>query len=47
MVSRRITLKDVTPGRYLLQLEARLEGNSKDVKPVTRETVLTIVAPPK
>jgi len=42
-LSKRITLKDVTPGRYLLQLEARVQGNSKDIKPVTRETVLTVL----
>jgi VWFA-related protein len=46
-LTKRITLKDVTPGRYLLQLEARADGGSKDIKPVTRETVLTVVPPPK
>ena len=43
-LSKRLTLKDVAPGRYLLQLEAHVEGNSKDIKPVTRETVLTVTA---
>ena len=46
-VSKRITLKDVSPGRYLLQLEARVEGNPKDIKPATRETVLNVIPPPK
>lgn len=46
-LSKRITLKDVSPGRYLLQLEARVEGNSKDIKPITRETVLTVTAAPQ
>jgi len=44
--SNRITLKDVSPGQYLLQLEARVEGTSKDVKPATRETVLTVTSVP-
>jgi hypothetical protein len=46
-LSKRISLKDVHPGRYLLQVEARVEGNPKDVKPAMRETVLTVIPAPK
>jgi VWFA-related protein len=42
-LSKPISLKDVRPGRYLLQVEARVNGNSKDIKPVTRETVLIVI----
>ena len=40
-VSKHVSLKNVRPGRYLLQLEAQPPG--RDPKTVSRETVLTIV----
>jgi VWFA-related protein len=39
---RQIPLKDVAPGRYLLSVEAEMRGN-KDVKPVARESLITVV----
>jgi hypothetical protein len=41
-VSRRVPLKSLRPGRYLLQVEAQPPG--RDQKSVSREAVLTIVA---
>jgi VWFA-related protein len=41
-VSRSIPLKDVRPGRYLLQVEAQPPGSG--MKTVSREAVLTVVA---
>ena len=42
-----IPLKDIQPGRYLLRVEAtpRGNGNSGDLKPVARETLLTVLPP--
>lgn len=40
--SREIALKDIAPGRYALRVEAQVRGN-KDVKPVARETLITVV----
>ena len=44
-LSKQISLAGVHPGRYLLQIEARLEG--RDPKIVTRETVLTVSPMPE
>ncbi|HEV3217110.1 MAG TPA: VWA domain-containing protein [Vicinamibacterales bacterium] len=44
-VAKQIPLMDVPPGRYLLQVEASARG-PKDAKPITRETLLTIVPAP-
>jgi VWFA-related protein len=42
---RQISLKAVPPGRYLLQVEAQAKGsNVDDVKPASRETMITVVA---
>ena len=41
--SKQIPLADVTPGRYLLQVEAQARGNPKDMKPITRETLVNVV----
>src|SRR5207245_7693696 len=40
-----IPLKDIQPGRYLLRVEAmaRSAGNADSVKPVARETLLTVL----
>ena len=40
---KQIPLTDVPPGRYLLQVETTPRGTSKDVKPITRETLVTVV----
>jgi VWFA-related protein len=42
-ISKRISLKDAAPGRYLLRLEARVGGNAKDAKVASSETVLTVI----
>jgi hypothetical protein len=39
-ISKQISLKDMTPGRYVLRIEARALGGGS--KPVSRETSLTI-----
>jgi VWFA-related protein len=39
--SRNIALKNIAPGRYALRVEAQVRGN-KDVKPVTRESLITV-----
>jgi len=41
-----IPLKDIQPGRYLLRVQAapRANGNTGDIKPVARETLITILA---
>ena len=42
---RQISLKDVPPGRYLLRVEAQARGsNVDDVKPASKETMITVVA---
>ena len=41
--SRQVSLKDVPPGRYLLQIEAQVRGNIDDAKPVSKETLITVV----
>jgi VWFA-related protein len=38
---KEISLKDLAPGRYLLRVEAQARG-MEDVKPVARETVITV-----
>ena len=40
--TRQISLKDVPPGRYLLRVEAQTRNN-EDVKPVSRETLITVI----
>jgi hypothetical protein len=40
--SREVPLKNIAPGRYALRVEAQIRGN-KDVKPVARETLITVV----
>jgi VWFA-related protein len=40
--SKEIALKNIAPGRYALRVEAQVRGN-KDVKPVARETLITVV----
>jgi VWFA-related protein len=42
--AKQIPLKDVPPGRYLLQVQAQALGSPKGLKPVVQETVLTVVA---
>jgi hypothetical protein len=42
-VAKRIALKDIRPGRYLLRIEAQVNANSKDAKTATRETVVTVI----
>ena len=42
-ISKRIALKDIRPGRYLLRIEAQVNADSKDAKTTTRETVVTII----
>ena len=39
--AKQIPLKDLAPGRYLLRVEAQARGMD-DVKPVARETVITV-----
>ena len=39
---RQIPLKDVPPGRYLLRIQAEARNN-EDIKPVSRETLITVV----
>jgi hypothetical protein len=41
-VSKRVSLKDVRAGRYLLQVEA--QSPARDSKTISRETVLTVVS---
>jgi hypothetical protein len=41
--SKQIPLAEVAPGRYLLQVEAQARGNPKDARPITQETVVTVV----
>ena len=43
-VARQIPLTNVKPGRYRLRVEARLLGAANNVKPVSCETALTVVA---
>ena len=38
---KEISLNNLAPGRYLLRVEAHARGN-EDVKPVARETVITV-----
>jgi VWFA-related protein len=40
--SKEIALKNIAPGRYALRVEAQVRGNN-DVKPVARETLITVV----
>jgi hypothetical protein len=40
--STQIALKEVPPGRYALRVEAQVRGNN-DVKPVARETLITVL----
>src|SRR5687768_13823643 len=40
--SRQVPLKNIAPGRYALRVEAQIRGN-KDVKPVARETLITVI----
>jgi hypothetical protein len=40
-VTKQIPLKDVAPGRYLLQVEA--QSSARDARPVIRETIVTVV----
>ncbi len=40
-LAKQIPLKDLRPGRYTLQIEARAPG---EAKPVTRETIVTLAA---
>lgn len=44
ILSSRIPLKDVRPGRYLLRVEAQVNANSKDARTAARETVVTVIA---
>jgi hypothetical protein len=39
----QFALKDVPPGRYALRVEAQVRGNVGDAKPVSRETLITVV----
>ena len=39
----QLVLKDVPPGRYALRVEAQVRGNVGDAKPVSRETLITVV----
>jgi hypothetical protein len=41
--AKQIPLKDVPPGRYLLQVQAQALGSPKGPKPVVQETVLSVV----
>ena len=41
--ARDLALKDIPPGRYALRVEAQLRGNNNDVKPVARETLITVI----
>ena len=41
--TKQIPLNDVPPGGYVLQVEATAQGSVKDVKPITRETIVTVV----
>jgi VWFA-related protein len=40
--TRQIPLKDIAPGRYLLQVGAQVRGNANGAKPVVRETLITV-----
>jgi VWFA-related protein len=40
--SKEIVLKNIPPGRYAVRVEAQVRGN-RDVKPVARETLITVV----
>jgi VWFA-related protein len=40
---KQIALKDIPPGRYLLRVDAQVRGNVDDAKPVSRETLITVV----
>ena len=42
VVSRALPLKDVTPGRYLLRVEAQLRGETGDDSSVARETSIRV-----
>jgi VWFA-related protein len=42
----QIPLKDVNPGRYLLTVDAIPRDHSKNTKPVSRETLITVFPPP-
>ena len=39
----QFALKDIPPGRYALRVEAQVRGNVGDAKPVSRETLITVV----
>jgi hypothetical protein len=39
---KEIALKDIPPGRYAVRVEAQIRG-SKDVKPVARESLITVI----
>jgi hypothetical protein len=41
-LSRQLPLKDVSPGRYLLRVEAQLRGDIEGETVVTRETAINI-----
>jgi hypothetical protein len=41
-LTRDVPLKNLSPGRYLLRIEARVRGNNGGNAPVARETVITI-----
>jgi hypothetical protein len=43
VVSRALPLKDVTPGRYLLRVEAQLRGETGNDSSVTKETSIRVV----
>ena len=40
-IAADLTLQDLTPGRYLLHVDAKLHG--ADAAPVARETLITVV----
>ena len=42
-VGKQVSLADVPTGRYLLQVETTARGSARDVKPITRETLVTVV----
>jgi VWFA-related protein len=42
----RIQLKDVNPGRYLLTVDALPRDHSKNAKPISRETLITVYPNP-
>jgi hypothetical protein len=40
--SKELALNNIAPGRYALRVEAQMRGNNNDIKPVARETLITV-----